>query len=556
MSKRRTKYIFVSGGVISGLGKGITSASICFLLKSHGLKVAPVKCDAYVNIDAGTIRPQEHGEVFVTDDGIETDQDLGHYERFINENLTRAHYVTTGQIYQEVIRRERNFEYNGEDVEVVPHVPEEMIRRFKQAGKVSDADVVVIEIGGTVGEYQNILFLEANRIMKFRDKEEVLHVHAAFLPTPKNLGEMKSKPTQTSVRLLNETMIQPDFIVARAAKPIDQKRRQRIALFCNIHEDKIISAPYVESIYEIPLIFKNQDFDKKILKKLGLDGKRKTTAYFKKWRQMVKTSKNVKKKVKIAIAGKYQKTGEYILPDSYVCVVESIKHAGWTNKVKPEIIWINTETIEKNPKKIEELKKADGIIVPQGWGSRGVEGKIKVAQFARENKIPYLGLCFGMQMAVVEFGRNVLGLKGANSEEVNPKTPCPVIHIMPKQKEYLAKKQYGGTIRLGAWPCKLFKNSQTYDFYQKHGWLPKNAIVQERHRHRYEFNLKYKDRYQKAGFKISGVSPDKKLVEAVELDKSLHPFFIGVQFHPEYKSRPLNPHPLFLEFIRACLRKK
>jgi len=556
MSKRRTKYIFVSGGVISGLGKGITSASICFLLKSHGLKVAPVKCDAYVNIDAGTIRPQEHGEVFVTDDGIETDQDLGHYERFINENLTRAHYVTTGQIYQEVIRRERNFEYNGEDVEVVPHVPEEMIRRFKQAGKVSDADVVVIEIGGTVGEYQNILFLEANRIMKFRDKEEVLHVHAAFLPTPKNLGEMKSKPTQTSVRLLNETMIQPDFIVARAAKPIDQKRRQRIALFCNIHEDKIISAPYVESIYEIPLIFKNQDFDKKILKKLGLDGKRKTTVYFKKWRQMVKTSKNVKKKVKIAIAGKYQKTGEYILPDSYVCVVESIKHAGWTNKVKPEIIWINTETIEKNPKKIEELKKADGIIVPQGWGSRGVEGKIKVAQFARENKIPYLGLCFGMQMAVVEFGRNVLGLKGANSEEVNPKTPCPVIHIMPKQKEYLAKKQYGGTIRLGAWPCKLFKNSQIYDFYQKHGWLPKNAIVQERHRHRYEFNLKYKDRYQKAGFKISGVSPDKKLVEAVELDKSLHPFFIGVQFHPEYKSRPLNPHPLFLEFIRACLRKK
>ena len=554
MSKRRTKYIFVSGGVISGLGKGITSASICFLLKSHGLKVAPVKCDAYVNIDAGTIRPQEHGEVFVTDDGIETDQDLGHYERFINENLTRAHYVTTGQIYQEVIRRERNFEYNGEDVEVVPHVPEEMIRRFKQAGKVSDADVVVIEIGGTVGEYQNILFLEANRIMKFRDKEEVLHVHAAFLPTPKNLGEMKSKPTQTSVRLLNETMIQPDFIVARAAKPIDQKRRQRIALFCNIHEDKIISAPYVESIYEIPLIFKNQDFDKKILKKLGLDGKRKTTVYFKKWRQMVKTSKNVKKKVKIAIAGKYQKTGEYILPDSYVCVVESIKHAGWTNKVKPEIIWINTETIEKNPKKIEELKKADGIIVPQGWGSRGVEGKIKVAQFARENKIPYLGLCFGMQMAVVEFGRNVLGLKGANSEEVNPKTPCPVIHIMPKQKEYLAKKQYGGTIRLGAWPCKLFKNSQIYDFYQKHGWLPKNAIVQERHRHRYEFNLKYKDRYQKAGFKISGVSPDKKLVEAVELDKSLHPFFIGVQFHPEYKSRPLNPHPLFLEFIRACLK--
>jgi len=556
MVRKKAKYIFVSGGVISGLGKGITSASVCFLLKSHGLRVAPVKCDAYVNIDAGTIRPQEHGEVFVTDDGIETDQDLGHYERFIDENLTRAHYVTTGQIYQEVIRRERNFEYNGEDVEVVPHVPEEMIRRFKQAGKVSNADVVVIEIGGTVGEYQNILFLEANRIMKFRDKEEVLHVHAAFLPTPKNLGEMKSKPTQTSVRLLNETMIQPDFVVARAAKPIDQKRRQRIALFCNIEADKIISAPYVESIYEIPLIFKNQDFDKKILKKLGFDGKRKTTPYFKKWQQMVKTSKSVKKKVKIAIAGKYQKTGEYILPDSYVCVVESIKHAGWANKVKPEIIWINTETIEKNPQKLEELKKVDGIIVPQGWGSRGVEGKIKVAQFARKKKIPYLGLCFGMQMAIVEFGRNVLELKKANSEEVDPETPHPVIHIMPKQKEYLTKKQYGGTIRLGAWPCRLFKNSQTYDFYQKRGWLPKNGIVQERHRHRYEFNLKYKDRYEKAGFKIVGVSPDQKLVEAIELDKKIHPFFIGVQFHPEYKSRPLDPHPLFLEFIKACLKDK
>jgi len=556
MVRKKAKYIFVSGGVISGLGKGITSASVCFLLKSHGLRVAPVKCDAYVNIDAGTIRPQEHGEVFVTDDGIETDQDLGHYERFIDENLTRAHYVTTGQIYQEVIRRERNFEYNGEDVEVVPHVPEEMIRRFKQAGKVSNADVVVIEIGGTVSEYQNILFLEANRIMKFRDKEEVLHVHAAFLPTPKNLGEMKSKPTQTSVRLLNETMIQPDFVVARAAKPIDQKRRQRIALFCNIEADKIISAPYVESIYEIPLIFKNQDFDKKILKKLGFDGKRKTTPYFKKWQQMVKTSKSVKKKVKIAIAGKYQKTGEYILPDSYVCVVESIKHAGWANKVKPEIIWINTETIEKNPQKLEELKKVDGIIVPQGWGSRGVEGKIKVAQFARKKKIPYLGLCFGMQMAIVEFGRNVLELKKANSEEVDPETPHPVIHIMPKQKEYLTKKQYGGTIRLGAWPCRLFKNSQTYDFYQKRGWLPKNGIVQERHRHRYEFNLKYKDRYEKAGFKIVGVSPDQKLVEAIELDKKIHPFFIGVQFHPEYKSRPLDPHPLFLEFIKACLKDK
>lgn len=556
MSGKKTKYIFVSGGVISGLGKGIAASSIAFLLKSHGYRVALVKCDAYVNIDAGTIRPQEHGEVFVTNDGIETDQDLGHYERFINEDLTRAHYVTTGQIYQEVIRRERNFEYNGEDVEVVPHVPEEMIRRFKEASKASNANVVVIEIGGTVGEYQNILFLEANRIMKFRDKEKVIHIHVAYLPTPKNLGEMKSKPVQNSVRLLNQTMIQPDFIVARAAKAIDKRRRERIALFCNIKEDRIISAPYVDSIYEIPLIFKDQDFDLKILKKLGINNGRQKTSYFKNWEKMVQDAKKTKHKVKIAITGKYQQTGDYILPDSYVCVVESIKHASWANKVGPEIVWLNAETIEKNPEKLKELKNVDGIIIPQGWGSRGVEGKIKVAEFARFNKIPYLGLCFGMQMAVIEFGRNVLGLKKANSEEANPKTPHPVIHIMPKQKEYLAKKQYGGTIRLGAWPCKLVKNSQVYDIYKKYGWLPKNKIVQERHRHRYEFNLKYKEKYERVGMKISGVSPDRKLVETMELNKKLHPFFIGVQFHPEYKSRPLNPHPLFLEFIKACLKKK
>jgi len=549
----KPKYIFVSGGVISGLGKGITASSIAFLLKCHGIKVTVVKCDAYINIDAGTIRPQEHGEVFVTEDGIETDQDLGHYERFIDEDLKRENYVTLGQIYQEVIRRERNFEYNGEDVEVVPHIPNEMIRRFKQAAAVSGAEVVIVEIGGTVGEYQNILFLEANRLMKYRDHETVLHIHVAYLPTPSHIGEMKSKPVQTSVRLLNQTMIEPDFLVCRAEKPIDTPRRERLSMFCNVDKEDIISNPYVDSIYEVPGIFKAQDFDQKILRKLGIN--KPVSKIFKQWQKMVDTSKSVKKTIKIGIAGKYQKTGDYTLSDAYVCVVEAIKHAAWYLKIKPEIVWFDAEEIEQEPQKIKELSQVNGIIIPQGWGSRGVEGKIKVVQYAREHKLPYLGLCFGMQMAVIELARHGLDLLSANSEEVDPKTPDPVIHIMPQQKEYLAKHQYGGTIRLGAWPCRLRKDTIVWNAYHDNLTMKQfnNETIYERHRHRYEFNLLYKSRLEKVGMKISGISPDGKLVEAIELDQKLHPFFVGVQFHPEYKSRPLKPHPLFLAFLNAAL---
>ncbi|MFC1711221.1 CTP synthase [Patescibacteria group bacterium] len=556
---KKYKYIFISGGVISGLGKGITAASIGLLLKAAGFKVAILKCDPYVNVDAGTIRPQEHGEVFVTEDGIETDQDLGHYERFINENLSRAHYITTGQIYQEVIRKERNFEYDGEDVEVVPHVPEEMIRRFKQAGEASNADVVIIEIGGTVGEYQNILFLEANRIMKMRENEDVIHIHVAYLPTPPSIGEMKSKPVQISVRLLNQTGIQPDFLVARADKALDKKRIDRISLFCNINAKDIISNPYVQSTYEVPLVFEKQKFDKKIMEKLNL--KPKKTKIMEKWKSTVNKIKKANKKVTIAMAGKYQTIGDYVLPDAYACVIESLRHAGWQYGYKPEIIWINTQKLETDKKELENLKKADGIIIPQGWGSRGAEGKIKVAQFARETKTPFLGLCFGMQMAVVEFARNVLGLKEANSQEVDDKTKDPVIHVMPDQIKYLAEKQYGGTIRLGAWPCEIAPDSNLYKFYtnddQGKFLVSKNSplTVMERHRHRYEFNIKYRKNLESKGMIISGTSPDKKLVEAIELPKSQHPFFLGVQFHPEYKSRPLNPHPIFIEFIKACLKQ-
>jgi CTP synthase len=555
MTDKKYKYIFVSGGVISGLGKGVTAASIGLLLKAAGYKVAILKCDPYVNVDAGTIRPQEHGEVFVTEDGIETDQDLGHYERYINENLTRAHYVTTGQIYQEVIRKERNFEYEGEDVEVVPHVPEEMIRRFKQAGKASNADIVIIEIGGTVGEYQNILFLEANRIMKMREKEDVVHVHVGYLPTPPSIGEMKSKPVQISVRLLNQTGIQPDFLVGRATKHLDKKRKERISLFCNIDIGNIISNPYLKTTYEVPLVFKKQNFDKKILDKFHLPAKK--TKLFAEWQKMVKKIKKANKKIKIAMAGKYQTVGDYVLPDAYVCVIESIRHACWQYGYQPEIVWIDTEELESNPKLIKQLKEVDGVIIPQGWGSRGVEGKIKVAQYARVNKIPFLGLCFGMQIAAIEFARNVLKLKNANSQEVDPKTPHPIIHIMPDQEKYLKKRQYGGTIRLGGWPCKINPKASLSHFYLNNSVKnliikKKPLIVIERHRHRYEFNNKYKNLFNKKGIIVAGTSPDNKLVEAIELKKNNHPFYLGVQFHPEYKSRPLNPHPIFMEFIKAC----
>lgn len=533
------------------MGKGITTASIALLLKSYGFKVSPVKCDAYVNIDAGTIRPQEHGEVFVCDDGIETDQDLGNYERFLGESLSRANYVTTGQIYQEVIRKERAFEYEGEDVEVVPHVPEEMIRRFKEAGKEMKADFVIVEIGGTVGEYQNILFIEANRIMKVRDKEEVIHIHIGYLPTPPSLGEMKTKPIQTSTRILNETGIQPDFIIGRGEKMLDKKRKERIALFCNIDIKNVISNPDVESIYEVPLILDEQQIAEKILDKFKIrPRKRKDLG---EWKKLVRRIKKIKTNkmegVKIGIVGKYQKTGEFDLEDAYISVVEAIKHASWANGIKSKIVWFNSETVEKwsLSKFNSAFRQLDGLVVPQGWGSRGVEGKIKAVQFVRENKVPYLGLCFGMQMAVIEFARHVLGFKRANSTEVDPQSPHPVIHIMPDQKEYLAKKQYGGTIRLGAWPCIVKKGTMLHKAYFYHR-------ISERHRHRYEVNNRYRRFLEAGGMIISGTSPDEKLVEAIELPKNIHPFFVGTQFHPEYKSRPLQPHPLFIEFIKSCKR--
>lgn len=493
------------------------------------------------------MNPLVHGEVFVTDDGMETDQDVGHYERFLDDDLDRHNYMTLGQVYYAVIKKERSLEYNGACVEVVPHVPQEIIRRIKELGKKHQADFMIVEIGGTVGEFQNMMFLEAAREMKYKNPGDVLNIHVAYLPLPPSLGELKSKPVQTSVHLLNDVGIQPDIIIGRAEKNIDQVRKEKISIFCGVGVDDIFSNPDVKNIYEVPIILEEQGLAERILDKLGVKkGKKDLTD----WKKFLAKVKEATKKVKIGLVGKYFVSGEYSLEDSYICVLEAIKHACFNLGVRPEISWVDAEEIEKNG--TIALKEFDSIIIPQGWGSRGVEGKILAVQYAREKKVPYLGLCFGMQMAVIEFARHVLDLKMANSTEADPKTPDPVIHIMPGQKEYLEKKQYGGTIRLGDWPCKISPGTKLSDIYKLYTLHSTPYTISERHRHRFEFNNKYRALFEKAGMKFCGNSPDGKLVEAIEL--SDHPFFIGTQFHPEFKSRPLSPHPIFLSFIEACLK--
>lgn len=540
------KYIFVSGGVLSGIGKGITTASIALLLKSRGIKVTAIKCDMYLNIDAGTMNPIEHGEVFVTDDGLETDQDLGHYERFLNEDLSGKNYITAGQIYWSVLNRERELGYRGKSIDAFGEIPEEIIRKINEATK--GAEVVIVELGGTVGEHQNIMFFEAVRRLKIRNPESTLLIHLGYLPIPKTLGEMKSKPLQQSIHELNSLGLHPDFVIARSEVPVDQKRKEKIAFYASINSDDIIANPDMESVYDVPDVLDRQSLTAKIIKKLHLRDEKHDLAG---WRAMLRKKNATKKELLIGLVAKYIGSGDFTLEDSYICVNEAIKHAAWHAGFRPEFKWIDAEKLEKMGK--EEIEKVfsgiNGVVVPQGWGGRGTEGKIKAIQLAREKKIPYLGLCFGMQMASIEFARNILKLKGANSQEVNPKTPHPIIHIMPNQKEYLAKKQYGGTIRLGAWECRIKPNTILADAYRR-------TTVFERHRHRYEFNNKYRKMFEKAGMRFSGVSPDNKLIEAIELEQKIHPFFVGVQFHPEYKSRPLSPHPIFLSFIKATIKNQ
>lgn len=545
--KISTKYIFVVGGVLSGVGKGITTSSIARILQSKGYEVSAIKVDPYINVDAGTMNPIEHGEVFVTEDGDETDQDIGNYERFLNKNIYRENYMTTGRVYQSVIQKERNLEYKGKCVEVVPHIPMEIRDRINKAVKKSKCEIIIIEIGGTVGEYQNLLFLEAARMMKLIKPKDVLFVMVSYLPIPNKVGEMKTKPTQYAIRSLNSAGIQPDFVIARSEMPVDEPRRKKIAINCGLSREDVISAPDIESIYDVPINFENDNLGNRILKKFNLKARTKGLV---EWKKMVQKIKNCEKNVDIGIVGKYFTTGDFNLTDSYISVIEALKHGAMANNVKPNLHWINTEEVEKKGASI--LKKYDGIIVPQGWGSRGSKGKIKTIEYCRKNNKPYFGLCYGMQMAVVEFAQNVCGLKNANSEEVDSETKNAVIHIMPEQKKLLAKKQYGGTIRLGAWPCKIKPNTHLEKAYLKK--FKKGEIILERHRHRYEFNNDYRELFEQKGLTISGTSPDDKIIESIEITK--HPFFIGTQFHPEYISRPLDPHPLFVEFIKVCLNLK
>ncbi len=536
------RYIFVAGGVISGVGKGVTTAAIGKILQSKGFKVTAIKIDPYVNVDAGTIRPTEHGEVFVTEDGTECDQDIGNYERFLDTDIYDINYITTGRVYLSVIQKERRFEYEGEDVEVVPHIPEEVISRINTVEARTKADFILVEIGGTVGEYQNILFLEAARMMKLRHPEDVVFILVSYLPVPKIIGEMKTKPTQYATRTLNSVGIQPDIIIARAEYPVDKKRKERISTFCNVALEDVISAPDVNFIYEIPINFEKDKLGDRILGKFGLKSRLRDLG---KWRSFVKKVRRLKKLVKVGIVGKYFGTGDFTLSDSYISVIEAIKHASWDLGRVPEISWLDAESYEKNHRLLSELKSYDGIIVPGGFGSRGVEGKIKAIEFCRRNKIPYLGLCYGLQLAVVEFARNVCGLKGAHTTEVNPKTKYPVIDTLPEQLTNIKEKRMGGSMRLGAYTCELKPNTIAAKAYGV-------KLISERHRHRYEVNNDLRDILEKKGMIFSGINTERNLVEIIELKN--HPFFLGTQFHPELKSRPLKPHPLYREFITAAIR--
>jgi CTP synthase len=552
-SKKNRKYIFIVGGVMSGVGKGVSSSSIGKILQSRGLEVTSIKIDPYVNVDAGTMNPTEHGEVFVLDDGTECDQDMGNYERFLNRDLSGTNYMTTGSIYQTVINRERSMGYGGKSVSVVPHIPLEVIDRIDRAAELAKAEVVITEIGGTVGEYENILFIEAIRMLKFKHPNDVLVVLVSHLPIMSDDNELKTKPTQQAVRALNGTGLQPDIILARAKYPLDDKRKEKIAFNCGLREEDVISAPDVASIYDIPVNFEKDDLGNLILEKLSMRPRAKD---MKEWRAFTEKIHAAKDVVRIGIVGKYFASGKFILADSYLSVIESIKHSAAFWGVKPEIKWIDSGQFEaaevgaaSAAAGLKELDSFDGIIVPGGFGSRGIEGKLKAIQYCRENKIPYFGLCYGMQLATVEFARNVLGLKGANTTEIDPKTKYPIIDILPEQKKLMAEKKYGASMRLGAYPAVLKRGTIAYKAYG-------HAKISERHRHRYEVNPIYVKRLEKAGLVFSGVSPSRRLMEVAELPRTVHPFFLGSQFHPELKSRPLSPHPLFKEFVKAAAARR
>jgi CTP synthase len=549
MPKEGHKYIFVLGGVMSGVGKGVVASSIALLLEQKGYPVNLVKVDPYLNVDAGTMNPTEHGEVFVLESGLETDQDMGNYERFLGRDLTNEDYMTSGMVYQSVIARERALEYGGKCVEAIPHVRDEILKRIEKATTHNKSRISVIEIGGTIGDFQNALFIEAARVLKMTRPEDVLFVMVSYLPTPGTLGEMKTKPTQTAVRDLNSYGVQPDFIVARSKEPIDEKRKEKLAVWCNVRKDRVIAAPDIKSIYEAPLNFEKDKLSDALIEALKLPQKRKASLTA--WRKFALAATNTKAPVvAIAIVGKYFDTGDFVLSDAYLSVIEAIKFSAAKLGRRPVITWINAKDIERTGTKIlKTLGNYDGIIVPGGFGESGIEGKLRAIQYAREKHIPYFGLCYGMQLMVIEYARNVLGIKGATTTEIQKNAPDPVVDVMLEQKKHLADNKYGGTMRLGSYPCYLKKGSIAREAYKK-------ELIKERHRHRYEINPAYVKQLEDAGLVFSGTSPDSVLMEIAELPKHTHPFMLGTQFHPELQARPLSPHPLFTEFLRAAVAKK
>jgi CTP synthase len=548
MAKKNQKYIFVVGGVMSGVGKGIASSSIGKILQSKGFKVNPIKVDPYLNVDAGTMNPTEHGEVFVLDSGLETDQDMGNYERFLEMDLDSDDYMTSGMIYKHVIDKERNLGYRGKCVEAIPHITEEIIRRWKKSSDHHQSDISLIEIGGTIGDYQNALFIEAARTLKIKHPQDVAFIIVTYLPIPGSLGEMKTRPTQNAVRQLNSYGVQPDIVIARGAEALDTKRKEKIAIACALEPENVISAPDIKSVYDVPLNFERDKISSVILKSLHM----RTKAHngeLEEWKRFVDKRAKAKRQLNIAVVGKYFDTGDYTLSDAYVSVIEAVKFSSYWKDADTKLTWINSKEYEANPKKIDELRNFDGVIVPGGFGESGIEGIIKAIEYVRKNKIPYLGLCYGMQLAVIEYCRNVLGWKDAHTAEINPKSSHVVIDIMPEQKKNLESGNYGATMRLGSYKALLKEGTIVRSAYGK-------KEIHERHRHRYEVNPEYVKVIEKAGLVFSGTSPDGKLMEFAELPKSKHPFFVSTQAHPEFKARPLHPHPLFTAFVDACIIKQ
>lgn len=534
-----TKYIFVTGGVVSSLGKGITAASLGRLLKSRGYRVTIQKFDPYINIDPGTMSPYQHGEVFVTDDGAETDLDLGHYERFIDINLSKNSNTTTGKIYQSVINKERRGDYLGGTVQVIPHITNEIKERVFRVGQQDNADFVITEIGGTVGDIESLPFLEAIRqVKKDVGKNDVLYIHVTLVPYISAAGELKTKPTQHSVKELRSIGISPDIIVCRSEKPISKEMREKMAMFCDVDPEAVIQNLTARSIYEVPMLMEEQGIDTIVLRKLEMEDKPKDMQG---WHDMVaRILKKYDKKVTIAVVGKY-----VALQDAYISITESLRHAAVANEAELDIHWVNAEEIEADDTDIAKVMAGvDGILVPGGFGNRGIEGKIKAIQYAREHKIPFFGICLGMQCAVIEFARHVCGMADANSSEFNPNSTHPVIDLMPEQIDV---EDLGGTMRLGLYPCKVYPDTLTSKAYNA-------ELIYERHRHRYEFNNAFREKIVGKGLVLGGTLPNGRLVEIVELPESEHPWFLGAQFHPEFKSRPTNPHPLFREFVGAAVK--